>query len=187
MTPPSFDAVVLAGGRSRRMGGGDKTRADVGGASLLDRVLEALAEARRVVVVGEERPVARAVEWALEQPPGGGPGAGLVAGLALVTADVVVVCAADLPFLTADAVRRLVRAVADAGAVAVDAGGREQWLCSAWRTDVLVGGAWAGAGGSVRGVMSTLPFTRVSFDADAVAPWLDCDTPEDLRRARELT
>jgi len=183
----TFDAVVLAGGGSRRMGGGDKTRFDVRGAALLDRVLAALTDASRVVVVGEQRPVTGSVQWTSEDPPGGGPGAGLVAGLALVGADVVVVCAADLPLLTADAVRRLVAAVVDDGAVAVDGDGREQWLCSAWRTSSLRSADWSGAGGSVRRVMSTLTFARVSFDADGTTPWLDCDTPEDLRRARELT
>ena len=41
-----YDAVVLAGGASRRMGGGDKTALAVGGLSLLERALEAAAGCR---------------------------------------------------------------------------------------------------------------------------------------------
>ena len=34
---PATLGVVLAGGRARRMGGGDKGRIDIGGAAILDR------------------------------------------------------------------------------------------------------------------------------------------------------
>jgi hypothetical protein len=95
--PEPFDAVVLAGGASRRMGQ-DKTTLYVGGLTLLDRVLASVAGAGRVVVVGPQRPVAREVVvgpqrpvarevvWALEEPPGAGPVAALAAGLPHVTA-----------------------------------------------------------------------------------------------------
>jgi len=36
--PPTF-GLVLAGGLARRMGGGDKARIEIGGVSILDRVL----------------------------------------------------------------------------------------------------------------------------------------------------
>ena len=47
MTAPSYDAIVLAGGQSRRMQVEDKTRVMVGGRPLLDRVLAAVAGGRR--------------------------------------------------------------------------------------------------------------------------------------------
>ncbi|MEH6375729.1 NTP transferase domain-containing protein, partial [Streptomyces sp. KLMMK] len=40
-----YDAVVLAGGAARRLGGADKPTLRVGGRTLLDRVLEACADA----------------------------------------------------------------------------------------------------------------------------------------------
>ncbi|MHC4664177.1 MAG: molybdenum cofactor guanylyltransferase, partial [Planctomycetota bacterium] len=40
---PEFSVAILAGGRSRRMGGTDKLMLDIGGKPLLGRVLERLA------------------------------------------------------------------------------------------------------------------------------------------------
>ncbi|MDI3420977.1 DUF6457 domain-containing protein [Streptomyces luteolus] len=108
----SYDAVVLAGGAARRLGGADKPGVRVGGRSLLDRVLAACADADTTVVVAERRPTARPVLWAREEPPGGGPLAALGAGLSRTTADTVLVLSADLPFLGEGTVRLLLDALA---------------------------------------------------------------------------
>ncbi|MGC4980120.1 NTP transferase domain-containing protein [Streptomyces sp. DT193] len=102
-----YDAVVLAGGAARRLGGEDKPGVRVGGRTLLDRVLAACADATRTVVVARPRPTARAVEWAREDPPGGGPLAALDAGLRHTGEPYVLVLSADLPFLEEKTVRRL--------------------------------------------------------------------------------
>lgn len=102
-----YDAIVLAGGEARRLGGADKPAVRVGGRTLLDRVLTACADAGRTVVVGPRRPTCRPVTWAREDPPGGGPLAALHAGLRLAERERVVVLAADLPFLTAGTVWEL--------------------------------------------------------------------------------
>jgi molybdopterin-guanine dinucleotide biosynthesis protein A len=182
-----WDAVVLAGGASRRMGGGDKTALDVGGSTMLDRVLSAVDGAARTVVVGPRRPTSRPVEWCSEDPPGAGPAAGLAAGLAHVTAPVVVVVAADQPLLDTATVRQLLTAIdrgADCadGAVAVDADDHPQWLCSSWRIGALRG-ARLEAGRSLRAAFDGLRWGRVRVDPVAA---MDCDTPEDLRRLRGL-
>ncbi|MGB3830051.1 MAG: NTP transferase domain-containing protein, partial [Ornithinimicrobium sp.] len=77
----AFAAVVLAGGQGTRLGGTDKALLDVGGASLLSRVLDAVNAAERVVVVGPRRPGFEHVCWTAEEPSGGGPSAGIVAGM----------------------------------------------------------------------------------------------------------
>ncbi|MDQ1746322.1 MAG: hypothetical protein QOD07_585 [Frankiaceae bacterium] len=180
MTGPSYDAIVLAGGTSRRMGGADKTALTLAGRPVLDYVLDAVAGAGRVVVVGPPRPTVRTVEWRREQPPGGGPAAAIAAALPAVTADVVVVVAGDLPLLSADAVAQLVASVgADVdGAVGVDANGRPQWLCGAWRAAALRA-AGLGPGASLRDTVGRLSWTGVVLPVDAAA---DCDTPDDVRR-----
>ncbi|MGX1620665.1 NTP transferase domain-containing protein, partial [Streptomyces sp. NPDC055506] len=92
--PAAYDAVVLAGGAARRLGGADKPGVRVGGRALLDRVLAACDGARTTVVVAAARPTARPVTWAREDPPGGGPLAALDAGLRHTTAEHVVVLSA---------------------------------------------------------------------------------------------
>jgi molybdopterin-guanine dinucleotide biosynthesis protein A len=93
-----YAAIVLAGGEAKRLGGIDKVMANVGGMPLLDRALVACADARSTVVVGPQRPVQRPVRWTRESPPGTGPLAAIVAGLATLPDDaaVTVVLAADL-------------------------------------------------------------------------------------------
>lgn len=181
-----YDAVVLAGGGGRRLGGADKPGLVVGGTTLLDRVLTAVTAASGVVVVGPERPVVRPVRWSREQPVGGGPLAALAAGLALVEADVIVLLAADLPFLDAATVELLVEVP---GTLLVDETGRDQLLCSSFRTADLRAALAGQAVVNARLAPLLLPLVtrRVAppAPADRPAPWSDCDTEDDLRRARE--
>ncbi|NHC44179.1 molybdenum cofactor guanylyltransferase [Motilibacter aurantiacus] len=189
---PAYAAVVLAGGAARRMGGADKTAALVGGRPLLDRVLDAVASSATTVVVGPERQTSRPVSWAREEPPGGGPAAAVAAGVRLVTEPVVALLSADLPFLTPDAVDRLRRelgAGAGEGALYVDGSGAEQLLCGMWPTSALraaVERAGEVDGLPLRRLLQGLPRVGVPAAGDGPAPWTDCDTPEQLARARRL-
>lgn len=184
MADNGYDAIVLAGGAASRLGGTDKAALLVGGITLLDRVFAAVAGAETVVVVGDPRPTTAAVTvtWVREQPIGSGPAAATRAGLDPVTAGTVVLLAADLPFVTTATVAKLLAATGRTGAVLVDDDGREQWLVGAWPTDVLRA-ADLKPGGSLRAVLAPLHPTHVTAGALEV---LDCDTPDDLARAREL-
>ncbi|MFE5730112.1 NTP transferase domain-containing protein [Streptomyces sp. NPDC056528] len=137
----AYDAVVLAGGAARRLGGTDKPGVRVGGRTLLDRVLAACSDAGRTVVVGSPRPTGRPVRWTREDPPGGGPVAALDAGVRETGAAVLLVLSADLPFLDGATVRSLLGALdEDPGAEAAlltDAGGRDQPLVAAYRSGPL--------------------------------------------------
>ncbi|MFI9008329.1 molybdenum cofactor guanylyltransferase [Actinosynnema sp. NPDC053489] len=174
----SWSAVVLAGGRGSRLGGVDKASLVVGGRTLLDHVLAAVAGAARVVVVGPSKDDVPGVTWAREDPPGGGPVAGLAAGLVHVGTDLVVVLAVDQPGLTRSTVDRLRAAVADAGAVLVDDAGRAQWLIGAWRTSALREALPADPRGtSMRSVLA--PLTPVEVPA-LPGESRDVDAPGDL-------
>ncbi|CAL9514485.1 NTP transferase domain-containing protein [Streptomyces sp. enrichment culture] len=189
-TPAPYDAVVLAGGAARRLGGADKPGVRVGGRALLDRVLAACADARTTVVVAAPRPTARPVRWTREDPPGGGPLAALAAGLRHTTAGHTVVLSADLPFLRSGTLRRLLTALRDTGAdgaLLTDAGGRDQPLVAAYRTAALRRelAALAAAHGALTGLplrrlTGTLRLTRVP---DPLASF-DCDTWDDIADAR---
>jgi molybdopterin-guanine dinucleotide biosynthesis protein A len=184
-----FDAIVLAGGTSRRMADitSDKTDLDVGGRTLIDRAIAAVAGAGRIVVVGRARPVATPVTWSIEEPAGCGPAAGLMAGLRKVGADVVVVLAADLPF-AATAVPRLLAALQNVAgesdvAMLIDQSGRRQPLLAAYTVTALRSRADAGpwANRSLRELVAPLRVVEVPAKLDEA---LDCDSPADLARAR---
>ena len=187
-SPYAVCVVVLTGGRSTRMGE-HKPSLEVGGRPMVRRVLEA-ARPRATLVVGRSDDVPDGIPTVVEQPPGGGPVAALAAAVEHLPTptDVVVVLAADLPFVTSAHLDRLVGAVTAAAAnglaVTVDAAGRLNWLCSAWRTTALRAALSAlgdPAGHSMRALAAATPRADVA-DVDAVAD--DVDTPADLRRAR---
>lgn len=188
--PAAHDAVVLAGGGARRLGGADKPGVRVGGRALLDRVLDACADARATVVVAAPRPTARPVRWARENPPGAGPVAALDAGLRHITADDVLVLSADLPFLAPDALRRLLSALRSGGAegaLLTDADGRDQPLVAAYRTAALRRGLAALT--AAHGGLTGLPLRRLTAGLDLVrvpdpVGAFDCDTWDDIATAR---
>jgi molybdopterin-guanine dinucleotide biosynthesis protein A len=164
--------------------GSDKTAAALSGATVLDHLLDELPAGWPVVVVGPERPTRRAVRWARESPPGGGPVAGVAAGLSLVDTPLVVVVAGDMPF-AADAAATLVASLrADAATdavVAVDGEGRSNPLLAAYRTAALRGALPDPPLDAPARSMLVLPHTTSVVDeADA----LDVDTPEALAAAR---
>lgn len=186
-----FDAIVLAGGAGRRMGGADKAMLEVGGVSLLERALAAVDGAGTIVVVGPHRPTLRshsAVKFVRETPAGCGPAAAVMRGLADVTNPVVVVIAVDAPF-AASAVPRLLAALPghDAAmceaAMLIDDTGRRQPLLAAYATEALrhrnAAGPWANR--SVHDLVDGLAVVDVQPVGDE---WLDVDTPDDARRAR---
>jgi molybdopterin-guanine dinucleotide biosynthesis protein A len=94
-----YDAIVLAGGRGSRLGHVDKPGLTVGDATLLDRVLAAVSDAERTIVVGPRRATSRPVIWCRESPAGGGPVAAVAAGCAHASAETVLLVACDLPWI----------------------------------------------------------------------------------------
>ncbi|HEX6335780.1 MAG TPA: NTP transferase domain-containing protein [Jiangellaceae bacterium] len=187
---PVWDAIVVAGGRGRRLGGKDKPAMELAGRTLLDTAIDAARAARTIVVVGPRRPVGRAVRWAREEPAGGGPLAALAAGLRALPpgSDVVAVLAADLPAIEAGTIHALLRAIDEAngadGVVAVDSTGRPQPLLAAYRTAAL-GRALATVGEPhgqpMRRLLETLDLASLEVGSAAE----DIDTPGDLARWQE--
>ena len=83
-----FDAIILAGGRSSRLGGVPKSGLIYDGATLLERSLRAAGAARRTVVVGPDPGgLPGGVLTCREEPPFAGPAAAIAAGLAALAAD----------------------------------------------------------------------------------------------------
>ena len=167
--------------------GSHKPSLPVGGVPMVARVLAA-ARPRPVLVVGRPDDVPDGIPVLAEDPPGGGPVAAIAAGLGHLRGPrgVVIVLAADLPFVTSAHLDRLVSAALSepagpAPAVTTDLAGRLNWLCSAWPHDVLdaaIDHLGDPAGRSMRDLAAGLRPVEVA-DSDHVAD--DVDTPEDLR------
>ncbi len=107
--------LVLAGGRARRMGGGDKTQIRVGGQTILERIAARLRPQCRALLlsVGTSslNPPAGFIAVA-DDVADGGPLAGILAGLDwaahnMPDAATLVTVSGDCPFIPADLVHRL--------------------------------------------------------------------------------
>ena len=153
-----FDAIILAGGRSSRLGGVPKSGLIYDGATLLERSLRAAGAAGRTVVVGPDPGgLPGGVLTCREEPPFAGPAAAIAAGLAALAADhasrhaaaapYTLVLACDMP-RSAGAVRALAEALAASaagtperggadGVMAVSADSRKQPLVGFYGTAVL--------------------------------------------------
>ncbi|WP_110180720.1 molybdenum cofactor guanylyltransferase [Nocardioides solisilvae] len=197
----AFAAVVLSGGTGRRLGGVDKAGLELEGRRLLDWALDAVVDARAVAVVGPAAPTARPVRFTREEPPGGGPAAGILAGrdaladvLAGHPADALAgepagegdgapwlaVLAVDMPRVSASTFRRLLAAAEgrDGAFLHDGAGGRQ--LCgvvAVRRLDAARPGD-SGSGLSVRRLLGDLDLAEVRGEGREAR---DVDTWGDLR------
>ncbi len=180
------EAVVVAGGKATRMGGVDKPTLVVHGRRMLDTALAAVTACRRVTVVGPFRDdLDPAIGQVQETPAGAGPVAALAA--ATLPADApVLTLASDLPFVTEGTLVALLAALHDDpdadAAFAVDPDGRLQFLLAAWR-----GAALTARLGRLAGAVANQPMKALLPDRYVTVPvpgTTDCDTPEDLHRAR---
>ncbi|MEG8182556.1 NTP transferase domain-containing protein [Nocardia terpenica] len=186
----TVDAIVLAGGRATRMGGVDKPGIVIGGQSMLDAALSAVASCTRTVVVGPHRPgLGPQLRQVQEVPAGSGPVAAIATGLRALDecdfpADLVVVLAADLPFLTVAAVDELIGHATESGADAVfaaDESGRPQYLVGVWRRTALLAGLERLDSLVNQPMKALVPVDTMMVPLPGAA---DCDTPDDVRRAR---
>ncbi|MGO1850119.1 molybdenum cofactor guanylyltransferase, partial [Microbacterium sp.] len=204
----AVEGIVLAGGRASRLDGIDKPRLRVGDGTLLDGVIRALRDAgcRRIVVAGPaaEETAGDDVEWVLEDPPFGGPVAGIAAALEHITSPEVFVLAGDLA-APAEVVARLRehapsssrpdaatgRTVSDDasahedGRCLSDPDGRVQWLAGVHRTialrDALAALPNGGRDASLRQLLRGIRITTITASTEAVR---DVDTWDDVETAR---
>ena len=180
--------VVLTGGGAVRLQGADKASIEISGQTLLEHSLAALDELAETVVVGEWLPTSRPVNFTREDPVGGGPAAGLLAGVDgfVSQPQIVVTLAVDMPFVTrATVVRLLASLLASPGLDGVLLGER-QYLCAAYRTQSLLAAAHEVAslnGCSMRALVADLHLGTIAAQGHEAR---DVDTMADLQKLREL-
>ena len=136
----TFGAVILAGGRSRRMGQ-CKAELVIGGETLLAHTVRQLAGFPELWLSANDPKLAEGlpVRLAVDRHPGAGPLAGLEAALSAADCDALVCVPCDLPNLTADVPRLLTERFSPAldALVLADSGGRLHPLCGVYHRRAL--------------------------------------------------
>lgn len=187
--------VILAGGRSSRMGGRDKALIELGGQSLLDRLRARLSSQVGALAINTNAELGAAAHGHDVVPDRfaglPGPLAGIHAGLAWAESipgvTHVATASVDTPFLPADFVARLASARADGSTVAVARSeGRLHPTCALWPVALRVrleAFLAEGATGKVLAFAEEVGYIAVDFPAVPFDPFLNINTPEDLAKA----
>lgn len=195
-------AIILAGGAASRMGGQDKTRLPVAGATALERVLRVAPAGRRVVVGpggtdGDALAERHDARFVLEDPPRSGPLAALERGVVALDGagddTTVLVLGGDMPLLRRETLAALAAASRAGQKVAALTGGDDhlQFLCAAWPLARLrraladvenPGGGWADL--SLRRLYARLDDDELVSHRASGAEGIDIDTPDALEQVR---
>jgi molybdenum cofactor guanylyltransferase len=193
--------LLLAGGQSRRMGGGDKALRMLGEVTLLDRVIERLRPQVDVLLLNANGESARFARFAVPVVPDSIPGfagplAGVLAGLDWAAAErpdcrYVVSVATDAPFLPADLVARLAEGLREAGAdlACAASGGRTHPVFGLWPVRLREDLRRALVDQEIRKVdlfTARYRLAVVSFSDAPVDPFFNANRPEDFEAAAAL-
>jgi molybdopterin-guanine dinucleotide biosynthesis protein A len=165
----TWSAIVLSGGTNKRFGA-DKSQAILHGATLLDHVMSFIPQEIKRVIVGKD---------VFEEPPLGGPVAGIARGLQEVDTEFVAIAAVDMPY-GSSLFAQLLDSIKNDAAMPVDAEGFKQPLCGIYRRDSLLAAIEKLGdphGQSMRALCDLLVIDEVQVDARAL---IDIDTPADL-------
>ncbi|AGT07215.1 molybdenum cofactor guanylyltransferase MobA [Paracoccus aminophilus] len=196
-------AIILAGGRATRMGGGNKALRVLGGETLLARVIARLSDQCAPVAINANTDPEAFAGYKLpiiaDTIPGfPGPLAGILAGMewaAGLGAEAVVSVSVDTPFLPLDLVHRLREAAGRHGialAASTDAEtGRMQDhpTCSLWPVSLREDLAQAIESGLLRPGQFAAAYDpgRAVFASQPFDPFTNVNTPGDLAEAEALT
>ncbi|SQG63841.1 molybdopterin-guanine dinucleotide biosynthesis protein A [Corynebacterium renale] len=140
-----IDVIVLAGGRSTRMGGHDKAQVQLNGTRLIDVLTADILRAEwagTVIAVSSHDLSVPGVRCVSEDPPFGGPVAGIAAGVDVLDgpAEYVAVLSVDAPAsaATVPGLHAALLASPDGDVAAVQSrDGFLQPLCAVWRRGAL--------------------------------------------------
>ena len=193
--------VVVAGGRSVRMGGREKAVVDVAGMPLIRRVAEGLTPAVGELVVNcradQRAPVAGALSgldptFALDEEPDRGPVAGIATGLEATDAEYAAVVACDLPFLDTGVLEHLFERAAGTDAAVPRPGDWFEPLHAVYRPGPMAEACRAAlAEGDVRVIEPLFSLEHVVVERSellqhgSLSSFESVDTPADLADAAD--
>jgi molybdopterin-guanine dinucleotide biosynthesis protein A len=193
--------ILLAGGLSRRMGGGDKCLRSLGSTTILARVIARAAPQVAMLALNANGDPARFAAYRLPVvadgiPDYAGPLAGVLAGLdwaAAASGEVTHVAsfATDAPFLPTDLVARLRAALEREGAdlACAASGGRAHPVFALWPVALCEELRRAMRDDGIRKVDAWTARYRlalVDYAAAPIDPFFNTNRPEDLAVAERL-
>lgn len=195
--------VLLAGGRSQRMGGRDKGLVQLAGRPLLAHATERLRPQVPALILNANGDPARFGEFDLTVVPDViagflGPLAGILTGMRWARRHVpdvryVATAATDTPFFPRDFVRRLSDALSQGNEVAIaSSGGRDHPVFGLFRVDLaddLSSFLDRSEDRAVRSWLDRHTVVRVDFtspESGATDPFFNINTPADLAAAEVL-
>lgn len=192
-----LEGVVLAGGRSRRLGV-DKALLQFGDTPLLRIVVDRVARVCSRVLVAVDRPdryqeLALSADFVADESPGHGPLSGLQSGLRACGTEHALVVACDLPFLNVRLLRHMAELPRSYQALVPRQGRRWQPLHAVYARSCLetVDEMLSDGGGSMRQLLSRLVVQPLDereirrLDPDGLS-LLNINRRSDLSRARAL-
>lgn len=192
--------VILAGGLSSRMGGGDKPLKTVGGVAILDRVIQRLAPQVEGLVLNANGDPTRLNRFnlpiAADSVEGfAGPLAGILAGLDWAAAnrptvrDVLSV-AADCPFLPRDLAKGLEQARMEASAplAAAASGGWTHPVIGLWPVDIRerLRAALLAGERKIDRFTPSLGVAHAEWPVEPFDPFFNANAPADLEEAERI-
>ena len=192
--------VLLAGGQSQRMGGGDKNLRLLGGKPMLAHVIERAKPQVDTLVLNANGDPQRFASFGLpiiaDSVTGFvGPLAGVLAGLDwaaahLPDAELVASFATDAPFFPRDLVRRLAVALEEGGfdLACAQSNGQAHPVFGLWPVSLREALREALASGLRKVDRWTVRYklVEVEFLAEPVDPFFNANSPEDLAEAERL-
>jgi molybdopterin-guanine dinucleotide biosynthesis protein A len=193
--------VLLAGGLSRRMGGGDKCLRPLAGKPILAHVIERIVPQVQVLVLNANGDPARFQEFGLPVVPDAiegfaGPLAGVLTGMDWVLAhrpDIswLVSIPTDAPFLPHDLVVRLIDAVGreNGDMACARSGGRAHPVAGLWPVRLADALRSAMTKEEIRKVdvwTGRYRLIEVEFATDPVDPFFNANRPSDLDMAERF-
>jgi len=197
----AIPGVLLAGGLARRMGGGDKPMRQIGGRSILDRVIARLKPQCGELILNANGDPARFARFGLPVVPDTvedfpGPLAGILAALDWAAAhrpgvSIVFSAAADCPFLPRDLVARLNQALVneDAQLAVAASGGQSHPVIGLWRVALRDELRHALVQDNIRRVdrwTARYKLATVAWPTAPLDPFFNANTIEDVAEAERL-
>jgi molybdenum cofactor guanylyltransferase len=182
-----FTGIVLAGGKSSRMGGVDKTLLEIDGRTLTQRVVDVVAPLFHEVIVASGVPGKFAglpgVREVADHARGVGPLAGIRAGLEACRTPWAFVLAADMPCLREELVLRVVAAASpDVLVVAPRHGRFREPLHAAYHRDAIpeIDRFLEAGGRSVNALLDRFAVRWVDVGGADLDCFKNVNRPEDL-------